>query len=437
MPFWLYLYGSVVAMIASFLVIGYFSDKKSVDFAYKKTDLSGFKFFKFLTRDGFIKTVKTLSVILFSLTIVTGLFGQNSAYSNFNMTFFWIIFVLGLTYMSAIFGNIYSVLNPLKILTDWLSKENGKPWAVYPTSFGYYPALLFYFIFIWIELVWQNSPLSLSVILIIYTLITDFGVILWGSEIWYTYCEFFSVFFRLISKIAPFEYDSGKIYLRAPFVGLLTEKAENISLLLFTLFMLSSTAFDGFKETSAWTKVYFGHIDSFVRPVLGIYSYPVFETLGLFLSPFIFLAIYVFLIFWAKKIAKSEISLRDLLLEFAFSLIPIVLVYNIAHYFTLIFSEGPNIIRLISDPFGFNLNVFGTKTLGQGIILGANFVWHAEVVFILLGHIVSVYLTHIVALKVFENEKRAFWSQLPMLVLMILYTLIGLWILSQPITAGF
>ena len=51
------------------------------------------------------------------------------------------------------------------------------------------------------------------------------------------------------------------------------------------------------------------------------------------------------------------------------------------------------------------------------------------------GHVVAVYLAHVTALRLFENYRQALWSQVPMLVLMVLYTVSSLWILSQPIAA--
>jgi len=73
----------------------------------------------------------------------------------------------------------------------------------------------------------------------------------------------------------------------------------------------------------------------------------------------------------------------------------------------------------------------------NSFILSANFVWHSQVAFILLGHIAGVYLSHMIALKNFSSShKRIILSQFPMLVLMVVYTVAGLWILSQPITGG-
>lgn len=424
-PFWMYLYGGAAAILLSFFVIGYFFNKKTNNFSYPTIDLSRFGYFAFLMRPRFLTIAKFFSVLLFFLTILTGLLGENSAYSNFNMTFFWIIFVLGLTYITAMIGNIYAFINPWRILAD---RFGGKTDEIrkYPHYLGYYPALLFYFLFVWLELVGKTSPFTLSLALILYTAMNYFGVKIFGGRIWFGYGEFFSVFFRLIGKMAPIEYTSGKLYLRPPFVGLLKEKAEHVSLLLFILFMLSSTAFDGFKETTPWVQFYFRHF--------RFLPYPVFQTMGLLLSPILFLGIYLILIACARGVARSSISLKNVALQFAFSLIPIALVYNIAHYYTLMFTEGPNIVRLISDPFGFGWNLFHTGNYANSIILGATFIWNSQVVFILLGHIVGVYLAHVVALNVFH--KRVLASQFPMLILMVAYTMIGLWILSQPITGG-
>ena len=55
---------------------------------------------------------------------------------------------------------------------------------------------------------------------------------------------------------------------------------------------------------------------------------------------------------------------------------------------------------------------------------------------ILFGHVVGVYLAHVQALKMFPNARRAILSQIPMLLLMVLLTTVGLWILSLPIDAG-
>lgn len=438
-PFWMYLYGGAAAIIVSFLIIGFFLNKAKSNLSYPTKDLSKISLFSFFAGKQFLNILKIISVFLFLLTIATGIIGEDSPYSNFNMTFFWIIFTLGLTYITAFIGNIFAFINPWKILTEWFEKISGeevKGVMKYPSSFGYYPALLFYFLFIWIELMIQTFPRTLSMILVQYTFLNVLGVMLIGKNAWFTYCEFFSVFFRLIGKIAPIEYKNGKLYLRPPFVGLLKEKTEHFSLLLFILFMLSSTAFDGFRSTTPWVRFYFQNVDEVLRTIFGEAANAIFQTIGLALSPFVFLAIYVTLVAFAKLIAGSKTSLLELSLQFAFSLVPIAFVYNVAHYYTLILTEGQNVIRLVSDPFGWGWNIFNTAAYEVNLsIIDANFTWHFQVALILLGHIVGTYLAHLIAVRVFPSHRKALVSQFPMLVLMVVYTMIGLWILSQPITS--
>jgi hypothetical protein len=238
------------------------------------------------------------------------------------------------------------------------------------------------------------------------------------------------------------------VRLRPPFIGLLAERAAHPSMLVFVLFMLSSTAFDGIHETVPWVGVFWkqiypvlAHFIAAGNPhqylILVDYFY-YWQWLLLFLSPFVYLVVYLAFIWCAKQITRSSQSVGTLALQFAFSLVPIAFVYNATHYFTLLLAQGPSILVLISDPLGTGLNLFGTRgwQQAQPILLDAGIIWHIQVGLILFGHIVSVYLAHAEALKVFRTARQAALSQLPLLLLMVMLTTIGLWILSLPIAAG-
>jgi len=64
----------------------------------------------------------------------------------------------------------------------------------------------------------------------------------------------------------------------------------------------------------------------------------------------------------------------------------------------------------------------------------ASTVWYAQVVLIVVGHVIAVYLAHLRAGERFRTAQRALLSQYPMLLLMVMYTMTSLWILAQPIT---
>ena len=66
-------------------------------------------------------------------------------------------------------------------------------------------------------------------------------------------------------------------------------------------------------------------------------------------------------------------------------------------------------------------------------IINAKFAWFTAVIAIVAGHTVAVYVAHVIALRVLRERGKALMSQLPMLALMVSYTMISLWIVAQPI----
>lgn len=474
-PFWMYAYGASATLAVSFAIVAYFAGVP-ID-AHRVAGVRGDAGFRI--PGPLLAGLRLLSVVLLGLCIATGLFGTKNVYANFNMTFFWLVFALGFLYVTAVIGDLYALVNPWRAICDAFVATTGRKasLAAYPLALGYYPALVFYAGFIWIELFGQSQPFSLAVTLAVYTLVNCAGAAWVGRDAWFRYGEFFSVMFRLVGLMAPVSYlrqpDGGyAVAYRKPLSGLLESPVEGarvveapeganpaasaagaaatrrarrepISLLLFVLFMLSSTAFDGLHETLPWVTIFWKNI----FPVLTAGStkpytvtvnyYYYWQWAMLLLSPFVYLAVYLFFIVASKVAAGSRQSIRTLALAFTLSLVPIAFVYNITHYFTLLVSQGLQIVRIASDPFGFRWNLFGTATLPPDpLILDAGTVWHTQVALILIGHILGVYVSHIEALKVFRGTKRAIVSQLPMLILMIIFTTIGLWILSLPIAGG-
>ena len=375
------------------------------------------------------------------------------------MTLFWIAFVLCVPYLVAVIGDFYSVMNPWETLAfwleGWLSHPQGR--IPYPESFGYFPALLVYVGFIWLELFGGLSPRGLSSALLIYTAYNLAGAWLFGRESWFRHCELFGVIQRLIGGIAPCEWRLQQpgmqtqpevcVHFRSPFVGLLEEFRGEISLAVFILFMLSSTAFDGLHSTIVWVSAYWGdvfpHIASWVGGTrreqisVGTRLYGVWQSVWLALSPVIYLVVFAITAASMKWMTKSVIDVRTLVSRFALTLVPIAFVYHFTHYYTLVFSQGGQLVRLASDPLGRGWNLFGSAKLQvDPYMIDMNTLWHTQVGMIVAGHVASVWLAHREAARLFTTRSSATVSQLPMLVLMVLFTAFGLWILSVPLASG-
>jgi hypothetical protein len=148
----------------------------------------------------------------------------------------------------------------------------------------------------------------------------------------------------------------------------------------------------------------------------------------------LFLAVYLSFVKLSQLSGGSSVRLGRLAGGYVYSLVPIAIAYQIAHYYTYLLIQGQGIISHLSDPFGWGWNLFGTAGYEIRIgIVDAAFVWYSQVVLILAGHVIAAYLRHLISLRFFGDPKRALRSQLPMLALIILYTISSLWILSQPI----
>lgn len=154
-------------------------------------------------------------------------------------------------------------------------------------------------------------------------------------------------------------------------------------------------------------------------------------------SPFIYLAVFFAFVWAMKALTRAQQPVRTLVLQFAMSLVPIAFVYHVTHYYTLLLAQGGQMVRLISDPLGYGWNLFGTGlTRIEPLLVDVGTIWHTQVALILIGHIASVYLAHVEALRVYSNARTAAVSQLPLLVLMMIFTTFGLWILSLPLASG-
>lgn len=441
-PFWLYGWASAAALLLSFLVLVWFfsqpNQRQTIPVQAGYGDLPR----------SLRPLLQSLSVLALLTCIVAGVFGAQDAYRNISMTLFWIVFVLGMAYATALVGDIYALANPWQALTSNMAKGR----YAYPQKFGHWPALLLYMGFIWSELFAGYTPQSLAGVLLGYTLLNMLAVYLVGARVWFHYGEFFSVIFRLIGKMSPLAYRDAIMNKpagwrwRAPFAGLLETRPESLSEVIFILFMLSSTAFDGLHETQTWALLFWQDAFALLTPWLGnnivtAYAtlkslYQLYQTLTLLLSPWLYLLIFAACLWLMKRITASSESLTHLIYRFSYSLLPIVVVYHFTHYFTLVLGQGSQLPNLMTDPLGLGWNLLALSAMNSTrLLFDMSWVWHTQVAAMLFGHIASVYVAHEVARRLYASPKAVWLSQLPLLILMMAFTVFGLWILAQPLGA--
>jgi hypothetical protein len=135
----------------------------------------------------------------------------------------------------------------------------------------------------------------------------------------------------------------------------------------------------------------------------------------------------------AVHLARLGTRVRDrtLVSDFLPSLVPIALVYAVAHYFTLLLVQGQYAIPLASDPFGYGWDALGTIDFQPDLApLAPNTVWYIQVGALVAGHVAGLAVAHDRAVALFP-PRAALRSQYALLVLMVAYTVTGMWLLSQ------
>ena len=115
-PFWLYGFGAAAALVLSFVIVGVFVAAPRSAVPEGAREIGQRRWVRALRRARLLPVLQGLSVFGLFLCVVTGFFGTGDPYRNFNMTFFWVVFVLGFAYLTAIAGDLYAVINPWPML---------------------------------------------------------------------------------------------------------------------------------------------------------------------------------------------------------------------------------------------------------------------------------------------------------------------------------
>jgi hypothetical protein len=154
------------------------------------------------------------------------------------------------------------------------------------------------------------------------------------------------------------------------------------------------------------------------------------NLVGLFAAVAVVAGIYLLAVAGARAAVHRRDALRND--DFALSLVPIALAYAVAHYFSLLVLQGQAAWFMISDPFGYGWDLFGTATFEPNLAaIKPNQVWYVQVAALVTGHVLGLVIAHDRAVSIFRSPGAALRTQYAMLVLMVAYTVGGLWLLSN------
>ncbi|MFI5283949.1 MAG: hypothetical protein ACHQ0J_12590 [Candidatus Dormibacterales bacterium] len=383
-----------------------------------------------------------IGVLALLATVVAGFWGSANPVYNPAEYLTWIYFWAGTVIVSGLIGNLWYLLDPWAALYDVLAKAvRLKPLLTLPRV-GVWPAAAAYLAFAGLELTsgLANRPWVLAVAALSYSVITVAGMLLFGRDEWLEHCEGFTVLFGIVGRFGPVEAerdDSGRItavFLRPWGVGLLKPGPTGWDRVVFVILMLSTLAFDGILATPTWQDFIIA-LGPLWKPMGSLGSFFI-RSIGLLLVTSAFLLIFIAFMEMVIYLGKRKVDIKATVSAFSLTLVPIALVYNAAHNYSYVVVQSQGLISLLNDPLarGWNLWPAVASFKPSFALAQASTVWYAQVVLIVLGHVIAVYLSHLRAGERFRTAQRALLSQYPMLLLMVMYTMTSLWILAQPIT---
>ncbi len=335
----------------------------------------------------------------------------------------YVLVWVGLVPASLLFGPFYRAVNPARTLHLLLSRATGgeptRGLVRLPDAVGMWPAAVGLFSFVWLELVYPGStylgPVRLWVAA--YVAVVVLGGAVFGSG-WIARADPFEVYSTLVGRLSVFgRREDGKLVVRSPLSNLDgTPPTPGLAAVVAVLF--GSTAFDSFSASTYWLQTtQSSSVDSTLLNTAALLGLCVLVGAS-FAAATMLTGVHA---------GTSRRALPDL---FAHSMVPIIVGYIVAHYVSFFVETGQQTLVQLSDPLGRGDDLLGTADWQVSYWLSEHptFLAVTKVLAVVTGHVLGVIAAHDRAVKLLP-KRHQLTGQLPLLVVMVCYTVGGLYLL--------
>lgn len=377
-----------------------------------------------------VTLTSTLSFLCLVALVAIGFLGARDPMHNLLTLVVWTVVWVALPLASMVFGNLWRAINPFSGPARLVRAAFGMTGGIGLSRLGHWPAVAGMAGFTWFTLVSMSpeDPLVLAQVTAVYATVILACAIAEGEE-WLDRGEFLTVYLTMLSRISPLWLHldgGGRAALRAGWPGtqILALPPLPASAVAFVTLALAGLTFDGLHVTFWWMALIGENPLEFTgrSAVQGV------NTAGL-------------LAVWAATAATilGAIRLGGWLGGCALPVGPVMLSflaiaagYHGAHYLVTLMTTGQYTLAALNDPLFRGDAFLGLPPfyVGFGFLTdpaAMTAVWNTQFATILMAHVLAV----ILALHLAGRDARAV-AHLPLTLLMVGYTVLGLWLLSSP-----
>ncbi|MBW3612588.1 MAG: hypothetical protein KY392_01860 [Chloroflexi bacterium] len=457
LPLWMYLVGAAVAVGASFVVTALLQ-RRAADAVPPRWPVPGS--LAAVTR----WALRAIGLAWWYGAIAVGFVVGDI--SPLPAVLLWIGIWVGLPIAAVLLGNPWPSLSPFRTTfaaLEWVGRRAGLSaldlGVTYPSWLARWPAVVLLAAALWFELIHPEGEVAATVatLMLRYTLLTLAGMVIFGQVAWLRNAELFEVLLGWFGRIGPIGRravsatlcagcgdacdparcvdcpecavaadDAERVpELRPWTVGLTEVRRAGWSDAVFIVLALAGVSYDGMSET-AFGATLLGFLLPPIEALFGLTgaTFLLVDTLAFGLVVAGFLAAFGAMVLATHRLSgRHGTSLRATAGAYAPTLLPIAAGYLVAHYLTLVIQGVVWLPSLVVDP----LNSLQPELDWIPVA----FVWYLSVVSIVAGHVVAIVLAHRIALR--DRPSAPVRAGLPMVALMIGYTILSLWIIAQPI----
>lgn len=367
-----------------------------------------------------------LSFLGFLGLLLVGLFGARDPMHNLMTLVFWTGVWISVPLASMLFGNLWRSINPwtapVRIARALLDRREG----VGLSRLGHWPAVCFYAGFVWFQLISlsPDDPAVLATVAMAYW-IAIFCLAVAEGEEWLEQGEFLTALMGYLAKVAPFwlDLESGKARLMRGWPGaqVLQMPPLSVSAMAFVTLALSALTFDGLMETFWWHAI----IGENPLEPTGRSAVMAVNTVGV-LTVWAITAVTIWAVIkLGQTLAGARFAAGPVMLSF----LAIAAGYHAAHYLVTLLTAGQYTLAALNDPLFRGDSLLGLPPfyVSFGFLTDQTImpvIYAVQFAAILGAHLLAVLLT----LRLVGPVHGI--AHLPMTVLMVGYTVLGLWLLS-------